>query len=398
MNNNKLLSSSVRNVGTVLARALATKSQSKPQRRTQRRPQKRITNQALPAAYATHVRPRFTTRITGSGMEVRGCDLVYQIPADLSVVSDEELMAIIPANPAYWIGTRIAALAQGYQNYRPRRLTFHYIPQVAVTQAGTVIMGTLWNAAAPTAGLQQTLLTSNGGCMTQCYLPCDTTVVLGRNLQQNLFQFTGSLTLDTNPFTFAAIVRGSGDLPGYFYVTYDYEFRNPIGLSWTFMNSGIVPWSSITAASNTSIILAVPASGFGAGTILDMEGTQLYYHGTPVTVPENTLVLALSNTQTDQTAAKYQEVTSASRALTYKPTGSSLTSVDYIKYNGSTYTFVNSADILQSDYPLWLVADPLTSSDVSLYSGDTMVATLMNRTVISDSVIRLPESDVPQLI
>lgn len=393
--NSTNVKTSVRNVGSVLARALATKSQQKPQRRIRRRPFMRTTTQALPAAYATHVRPRFTTRITGTGMQVRGCDLVYQIPADLSVVSDEELMAIIPANPAYWAGTRIAALAQGYQNYRPRRLTFHYIPQVAVTQPGTVIMGTLWNAAAPTSGLQQTLLTSNGGCMTQCYLPCDTTVILGRNLQQNLFQFTGPVTLDSNPFLFAAIVRGSGDLPGYFYVTYDYEFRNPIGLSWVFYNSGVQPFASITASANTSVVLAVPASGFGAGTILDMEGSQLYYHGTPVSIPMTTLVLALSNEQSASAVPHASSVTAASRALTYVSSGTGSASADFITLEAGTYRFQDGAQLTPGDYPVWLADDSAASSKLILYADSVAVATLVSNTEIASSLVSLPERDIP---
>lgn len=393
--NSKNLKSSVRNVGISLARALATKSQKNPQRRQGRRPA-RTTTQALPAAYATHVRPRFSTRITGSGMQVTGCDLVYQIPADLSVVADEELMAIIPANPAYWTGTRIAALAQGYQNYRPRRLTFHYIPQVAVTQAGTVIMGTLWNASAPTTGIQQTLLTSNGGCMTQCYLPCDTSVILGRNLQQNLFQFSGPLGIDSNPFTFAAIVRGSGDLPGYFYVSYDYEFRNPIGLSWVFLNTGIRPYSSISATQNTSVILAVPAGSFGAGTILDLEATQLYYHGTPVTIPGTTLVMALSNYQASTDELQVAQVTAASRPLTYYESGTFTGGFDFIATTPTgDYRFVDSAQPTAASFPIWMAPSGSEGSTLTLYSGDREIATLGNNYVVSSALVKLPPTNIP---
>lgn len=399
MNSNKSLNSSVRNVGKVLARALATKSQKNPQRRNNRRPPQRTTTQALPAAYATHVRPRFSTRISGTGMQVSGCDLVYQIPSDLSVVSDEELMAIIPANPAYWVGTRIAALAQGYQNYRPKRMVFHYIPQVAVTQPGTVIMGTLWNAAAPTTGIQQTLLTSNGGCMTQCYLPCDTSVNLGRNLQQNLFQFTGALTLDTNPFIFAAIVRGSGDLPGYFYVSYDFEFRNPIGLSWSFYNSGIKPLASIESRSNTSIVLAVPAGQFGAGTILDLEGSQLYYNATPVSLAGTTLVMALSNEQSSIVPASApKEITSASAALTYYSAGAPSTDASFIYLaSDGTYNFKSGVSPSSASYPMWILTGVTgTPQGVTLYSSSEAVMYLKDNIYVSSSLISLPAENVPK--
>lgn len=92
------------------------------------------------------------------------------------------LFAVIPSNPAYWTGTRVAVLASAYFNYRPLRMSFHYVPQVPVTYAGTVVSGTLWNGQAVESDVQQTLVTSNGGMMNQCYVPADSRVILGRNL------------------------------------------------------------------------------------------------------------------------------------------------------------------------------------------------------------------------
>lgn len=43
---------------------------------------------------------------------------------------------------------------------------WEYIPQVAVTQVGSVVMGTLWDTSVQENDLQQTLVTSNGGCIT----------------------------------------------------------------------------------------------------------------------------------------------------------------------------------------------------------------------------------------
>lgn len=256
---------------------------------------------SLPAAYASHVRPRFNITARGATSAiVSGCDLVYPLPNMVEAGTDY-LFAVIPSNPAYWAGTRIAQFAPAYMNYRPISMTFSYIPQVAVTQQGTVFMGTLWNGAAPSTNIQQTLFTSNGGCLTQCYVPCDTTITLGSNLQQNLFTLAGDINPDTSPFLFLAGVRGADVVPGYFYVTYTYEFKNPVGQSWVYGNTGLITAAELTTVprfQNRSIILLDSAAGFGPGTVLDVEGDgQVYYHGSLVSLPSSTALILLYNRQ-----------------------------------------------------------------------------------------------------
>lgn len=271
---------------------------------------------ALPAAYASHVRPRFNMRaLDASTVRVSGCDLVYPIPRDI----DEDfatIFAMFPANPAYWIGTRISQIAAAYQTYRPMSFKVSYIPQVAVTTPGTVFMGTLWNQAAPINNIQQTLFTSNGGCLTQCYVPCDTTVKCGKNLQQNLFQMTGALSPDTCPFLFAAGVRGANVVPGYFYVEYTYELRNPIGSSWVFnvvadTTAGML--TELPYYSNMTIVLLDEAGGFGPGTQLDLEvdGT-VFYHGSKINLDPSVKLQLYSNMQaiiTPNNFAEYYNIT-----------------------------------------------------------------------------------------
>lgn len=267
----------------------------------QNRPSNLNIGMSLPSAYATHVRPRFNVLSrSGDSVRVSGCDLVYQLPTGITTNS-ESIFSVIPANPNYWVGTRIAQFAAAYQNFRPVAITFSYIPQVAVTQQGTVVMGTLWNDSPPTQNLQQSLFTSNGGTMTQCYVPCDTSIALGSNLQQNLFTGSGDLNYDTNPFTFIALLRGGNVIPGYFYVSYVFDFKNAIGLSREFNNYSTTA-ASVNYAQNVSILLKDPITGYGAGTILDVEfsNTSTFsfnYHGTPVTVPETTNIQVFSNSQ-----------------------------------------------------------------------------------------------------
>lgn len=83
----------------------------------------------MAAATATNSRSYFKTWSTGSEMHVAGCDLVRPVPQNLAtrgVIGD--LFAVIPSNPSYWTGTRIAQLAPGYMQYRPLLFKWDYVP------------------------------------------------------------------------------------------------------------------------------------------------------------------------------------------------------------------------------------------------------------------------------
>lgn len=263
------------------------------------RPQR---TRALPAAYASHVQPRFSILSrTANTCTVSGCDLVYPIPKQI-LSNGDILFAVIPANPSYWLGTKISQMAPAYMNYRPLQFRVSYIPQVAVTQQGTVFMGTFWNGAAPAENLQQSLFTSNGGMLTQCYIPADTSVRLGANLQQRLFTMNDSLNTDTSPFVFLAGVRGADVVPGYFYVTYSYEFRNPIGSAWLYYTSSptsVNELGDIPRYQNMSVILVNDVSTeYGPGTIFDFEDDgSFYYHGSTVNLPKSAVVQVFANEQ-----------------------------------------------------------------------------------------------------
>lgn len=146
-----------------------------PKRRTRRRNRRQrrgpsqppgTTTSTMPMAYATHVRPFFrTARGNRDTLVVSGCDLVRPI-ASSNPTGGDVIFSTITANPAYWEGTKIAAISSAYFNYRPLRLRFHYVPQVPVTYAGTVVSGTIWAGQVGGDSLQQSLLTSNGGVMT----------------------------------------------------------------------------------------------------------------------------------------------------------------------------------------------------------------------------------------
>lgn len=220
-------------------------------------------NRRIPAAYTKNFNKMFkVVRQDGNSMTVKGRDLVYAIPDSLKAeFQDTSVVTVIPCNPCYWVGTRVSAIANGYQNYRPLKFTVHYVPQCAVTQQGNVICGTLWNQTPASSNLQQTLRTSSGGVLTQCYKPATSVVSMRSNLQFNLFRCGGKFDQESNPFNFIAISVGCTDtsdakiIPGYFYVNWEYSFKNPIGYSTAYRNSGLKLLSDMDLTmANTTII------------------------------------------------------------------------------------------------------------------------------------------------
>lgn len=67
-------------------------------------------NAIMPSAYMSRTQSRFAVRNMGNNtVRVSGADLVYAVPASLDATpySTSGIFTVIPANPAYWTGTRI---------------------------------------------------------------------------------------------------------------------------------------------------------------------------------------------------------------------------------------------------------------------------------------------------
>jgi hypothetical protein len=213
-------------------------------------------------------------------LTIKGRDLVYAIPESLIRTDDSSTITVIPANPAYWTGTRIAAIAAGYQNYRPLKFKVTYVPQCAVTQQGNVLAGTLWNTLPSMENLQQTLRTSPGGMLTQCYKTHTSDIKMKSNLQFNLFRIGGKFDQESNPFIYVAIARACTDannhniIPGYFYVDYTYTFKNPIGLTYAFYNSGLTNLDTKTLHYQNDAFVACyndPQNGITPGMLIQID-------------------------------------------------------------------------------------------------------------------------------
>lgn len=352
-------------------------------------------------------------------MRVSGCDLVYPLPSSIQTgPTDEFLFSLIPANPAYWTGTRIAQIAPSYMNYRPIKLTFHYIPQVAVTQAGSVIFGTLWNGAAPSDDIQQALNTSNGGGIINCYVPASTQISLGSNLQQNLFTLNGDINPDTSPFLFAAIARGCvgadpdvSIVPGYFMVDYVYDFKNAMGQTWIFDRS-LATTTPITTWSlpNRSLVLLQGIDGFGPGTVFDAETidgqTSYFYRGTQVTIPDSTWVQVFENGQTASLQALSRElrasrlasrVASATSAWVYVPPSQLIPDgaqrMVYLSADGSRYQSTTDVSSFVAQ-PRWYTDSSVTPQDFFNHSG-ALLWSVTGVHAISSSIISFELADIP---
>lgn len=312
-----------------------------PKNKNKNKPIKRKIRR-MPAAQVMGAPKQFNTiKTNGTSATVTGCDLVYQIPDSLATeFQNSQVITVIPCNPAYWLGTRVAAVASGYQNFRPIQFEVIYVPQCAVTQQGNVIGGTLWNQAPTTENLQQTLKTSNGGMLTQCYSKQNAIVKLGNNLQYNLYRMGGAIDQESNPFIYIALgiattdVNNNRIVPGYFYVRYTYTFKNPIGTGIEYKNSQLINLSSkeqyllnavlyLCEPIRTTNGLAVPV-----GARIDIEfnnnaerpGYIYYYNGTVIDLALLRAVWVLEN-QPQSITTKLTAVPQQIQEIKYNSSG-----------------------------------------------------------------------------
>lgn len=264
---------------------------------------KRNRRNRMPAAVITTFRKQFSIlQQSGTSMRVHGRDLIYKIPELLSP-SSADVMTVIPCNPAYWTGTRISAIASGYQNYRPILFKVTYVPQCAVTQQGNVLAGTLWAMSPNPTDFQQTLRTSNGGMLVQCYKAHTTKIKLGNNLQFNLFRMGGKFDQESNPFIFMAIAIGTytnGNEtkinPGYFYVEYEYELKNPIGNTIKYYNSGLIQDKNAEVGyTNETLINCTNLNNINLGAIIQKDNGKYYWNEKDVNITKDMYVWYFSN-------------------------------------------------------------------------------------------------------
>lgn len=224
-------------------RPLSKQKRSKKSKTRRQQIKARRTKQ-IPMAYVNRTKKPFfkITRSKKHQQEIiiEGEDLIMPTPAALPTQAvPSEIFLLLPANPLYWVGTRISGIASVYQQFRPLRYDVEYIPQVPVTCPGQVIVGTLWNNGSPSQNLQQTLMSSNGGNMGQCYTKIRSNVICDRKtLPLNYYNVHDELALNTsNPFYWMAHYSGSWqssstpttNQPGWVYLRWKYAFSVGLG-------------------------------------------------------------------------------------------------------------------------------------------------------------------------
>lgn len=236
------------------------------------RPRRKENSQAVPRSSN---RSRFVSvPIENNGLRVSGYDMVYDM-TQIEVDPTSGAFVTIPANPAYWTGTRVAQLACAYSQYRPIYLRFDYFPSVSMQDSGTVTSGTIWNEAPSSNSLSQALTTSNAGKTHTVWTRTRSRIRVGTNLDQNLYDMSGPFDADTNPFIFLAVVNDTerNRVPGYYMCQYTFEFKNPIGdgneYEHEIVSAGDIEPSDVW--ESTSGVLRSESAGFAPGTVVTVQ-------------------------------------------------------------------------------------------------------------------------------
>jgi len=329
---------------------------------------KRYRRNRMPAAIISSFRKQFNIlKQTGTSMRVHGRDLIYKIP-DVIANNSGDVMTIIPCNPAYWTGTRMSAIASGYQNYRPLLFKVTYVPQCAVTQQGNVLAGTLWAMTPNNENLQQTLRTSNGGMLVQCYKAHTANVKLGNNLQFNLFRMGGKFDQESNPFIFIAIAIGTYNQneikinPGYFYIEYEYELKNPIGNTIKYYNSGLIQNSNAeTGYINETLINCFNDQNINLGAVIQKDDQKYFWNDTEVNIANDRMVWYFSNDVAENVLINLNVTLGQLIPLHSEPT---------IQANSSDYFII---ELINNEIVLIKLTN-LTTNNL-LYDADNLIST-----------------------
>lgn len=305
----RLLSSTLSSVLAGTKRKNKTKSQTRMSRRSN---SSRVPRGIL-AGYGSAVTASFFQQRQGDGEIVKGFDLVTT-PYNPTLLSSPNISYFITANPAAWNGTRIAAIAAGYQNYRPLLFKIHYRPQVGSTSEVSMFIGTIWqnNYITNRAAIEPSLVTSPGGTYLPAWQSSCSVVPLGRRLPQRMFPIRDP-DFTTVPFSVVCRASDGGPesdavpMPGRIFIEYSYEFRNAIGSGSSGFQPSRTDTKTITSVSlyddTTSLgtrIVATSREAVGSvtnGWIIDVDS------GSPGTSGISTQVPLFAKYDTDELVA-----------------------------------------------------------------------------------------------
>lgn len=267
----KNLTQTVTNLVNKLTKSNSNSTKPKRQRKNKRNRNARRVQYPQPtrgilAGYGGAVTSSFVMNRQSDSCIVTGFDLVpYTAPTHYYI------SYFMPVNPIAWAGTRVAAIASGYQNYRPISIKIHYRPQVGSTDQKSLFLGTLWqqNTINAAASIEASLLTSAGGTYVPSWQTVSSVVPCGNRLPQRMYPVRDP---DSSVVPFYIVARSSDagstgaavPMPGRIFIEYTFQFHNAIGVS-----SGYSDWNVATSNADTQTTSANAALYTGVVTDTD---------------------------------------------------------------------------------------------------------------------------------
>lgn len=176
-----------------------------------------------------------------------------------SVLSgDSAIAASVSANPTTWVGTRIAGIAQQYSSFQPNKLKLEFVPSVAATESGLVVIGTNWDDGNLDTLSIRSLSGTNGGTSGNVYKSLASVPSLV-GLRQPRF-LTDLAKPESEPFRFVVVTDGvtTEKVVGHVYVSYDFECFNPSPASTFVVDTGLHDVTLDAVTIGAPIIVSIP--------------------------------------------------------------------------------------------------------------------------------------------
>lgn len=230
-------------------------------RRTgQSKPSNRRRTNAIPAAYATSIKPYVSWTSNANVCRVSGTEVItpklYQIStagAGSDLVFANQTTTIVPASPKLWDGTRVRALATTYMSYRPISLALEWVPAVGTSTNGQVVIGLFRPGGAEDSVDPARLLSTNGAVMSPVYKSVTARPRLDTLLDKNNY----SLEELDSPFMFIVVMPAAATGTLLMHYTLDFKnYRAPTPVPF----NGVQVSGGSSNAANQFILLTGSAS------------------------------------------------------------------------------------------------------------------------------------------